>query len=114
MKTAEESAYFREFLKKLIDDITNEIPDDEQEKTNDLESIKMTLFHRAPEILNNSFLEILSFLRRNIVLYEDDSKNPQYIKNISTIWAKACNEIKNGFETGAATEEIAAPPKIEN
>ena len=112
MKTSEENAYFRNFLNNLIEKIAKEIPEDEELKLNELVSIKETLFHRAPEILKNSFLEILSFLRRNFVLYEDDSKNPQYIKNIRTIWKNACDEMKNGFEIGSTTEVIEAPPSV--
>jgi len=98
MRTKKENANFRNFLNKLIEKITDEIPENDKIKIDRLLKIKDTLFHRAPEILNNSFLDILSFLRGNIVLLEDDSKNPQYVKNIKTIWADACIKFKNGFE----------------
>tara|TARA_Y100000590_G_C15100711_1_gene781106 strand:- start:231 stop:581 length:351 start_codon:yes stop_codon:yes gene_type:complete len=97
-KTEEESGYYRFFLSQLINNIIKELPEDKSNVKLVLESTKMSLFYKAPEILDNSFLDILNILRTHFPLEKDESKNPQYIKNILILWNNACNQIKNGLK----------------
>jgi len=111
MRTESESSYYRIFLKNLIDNIIKQTPD-EHNSLSELEGTRVSLFYQAPEILDNTFLTILNILRIYFPLNDDDTKNPQWLKNIRTIWITACNEKKNGFEVGASIDEVAAPPPL--
>ena len=80
----------RGFIKDVIVAIYNEIPSTKEYEftqsrlTKNLDS----LWYKAPEVLNNSWIEIYVFLESYLILNADMSKNPQWIKNIIAIWEK--------------------------
>ena len=100
-KTEEYSSYYRNFLKDLIVNIRNEIPNNPKNKSliMDLNSTLESLWYKAPEILTETFISILNILTIYIPLHTDDSLNPQWVKNISNIWTAAVQESNNEFET---------------
>jgi len=112
MRSKIEASKFRIFLKNLIDNIINQIPN-EHGALIELKAARTSLFYQAPEILDNTFLTILNILQNYLPLKEDDTKNLQWLKNIRTIWIAACDEIKKGPEIGASTDEVMAPPAKE-
>ena len=75
------------FIKKIIVDIFNELPDTEEYKSAriKLTSILNSLWYKAPEILNNSWIDIYQFLESYI---NNEAENPQWVKNIIVIWEK--------------------------
>ena len=111
-KTSEETTYYRNFLNDLIVNIRNEIPNTPENELVilDLNSTLESLWYKAPEVLTETFISILNILTMYIPLHTDDSLNPQWVKNINKIWLAAVQESNNGFEIGATTENISAPP----
>ena len=109
MKTEAESSYYRIFLKNLIVDITEEIPNTHQQAILTFNSTKESLWYQAPELLDNTLHSIYSNLQKYIPLNNDDSNNPQWVKNIKKIWGTALHEINEGLEVGASVDEVAGP-----
>lgn len=86
----------REFLKNLMVNIYNLIP----EKDNDsilmeLRSKLDSLFYTAPEILGNFMIDIHLILQKYIPLNE---QNPPWVDGINTIWQQALKDYKT-FKT---------------
>ena len=104
---------YRYFLKDLIIDIKNEVPEEKHQIRFELESIFKKLWYKAPEILNHTVKEILYVLTKYIPLYEDISKNPEWVKRINVIWKAAMRRIDEGLEVSASLETISAPPTVE-
>lgn len=106
MRTQEEAANYRIFLENLIITIISKIPNinEHQAILCELESAKSSLFYQAPEILDNTWHKIASILTIYLPLNPDDSKNPQFVKDIRTVWMDA----KNNFETDPSTDQFVA------
>ena len=102
--SSEYTSLYRAIINKLIDDIIVEIPTDNQHQSAliELRSAKQTLAYTAPEILNNSVLEVLTILRKRVPWNSEESKNPQWIKNIRRHWTRTVKQIDNGLEVGEA------------
>ena len=96
----EYSSLYRVVINKLIEDIIVEIPTDNQHKSVliELKNAKQTLAYTAPEILDNCILKILNILRLHIPWNDEESKNPQWIKNIRGYWTRIIKQIDNGLE----------------
>ena len=108
-KTSPEyTARYRATIGKLIDDIIAEIPTDVQHISlfSEFRSAKETLSYTAPEILDNSILQLLYILRLYVPWEYDESKNPQWIINIRKIWTTAMDFIDDGL-----MEKAAGPPQ---
>ena len=99
---------YRTTINKLIDDIIQEIPTDIQhlQLAGDFISAKKSLAYTAPEILNNSVLKLLNILQLYVPWEYDESKNPQWIKNIRKLWTVAMELINNNL-----IEKVAGPPQ---
>ena len=106
---------YRIFLDNLIVNIAKEIPDDDTHclLIGNLKTTRESLWYLAPELLNNTLIDILGILRTSLPLDPDNTKNPQWLQNIQTIWEDAVIEIDTGFETGAPSKELNAPPAVE-
>ena len=106
------TARYRIFLKDLIEKITNAIPNDDEYRliVSSLNSTAESLWYQAPELLNNTFLKILSILQQYVPLDPEEGNNPPWILTIKNIWDVACNELDNNFEVGASTNNVATPP----
>jgi len=111
-KTIEYTSYYRTYLNNLIINIRKEVPNNQEhillrsELNNTLES----LWYQAPEILDNTVIDVLHILTKYVPFYEDESKNPQWIKNIRTLWTVTVQELNNGLEIGVSIDKIDAPP----
>ena len=108
-KTSHEyRARYRATIGKLIDDIIAEIPTDVQHISlfSEFRSAKQTLSYTAPEILDNSILQLLNILRLYVPWEYDESKNPQWIINIRKIWTEGMDFIDDGL-----MEKAAGPPQ---
>ena len=108
-KTSPEyTARYRATIGKLIDDIIAEIPTDVQHISlfSEFRSAKQTLAYSAPEILDNSVLQLLNILRLYVPWEYDESKNPQWIINIRKIWTEGMDFIDDGL-----MEKAAGPPQ---
>jgi len=90
----------RNFMKSIIVAIYNEIPSTKEYESAQLrlKSILDSLWYRAPEVLNNSWTDVYKFLELYLILYEDMSKNPQWIKNIIIIWKKGNEKLVSDFK----------------
>ena len=75
----------KQFIKKIIVDIFNELPhtDEYTSARSRLTSTLDSLWYKAPEVLNNSWIDIYQFLENYLPL---KPKNPQWVKNIIVIW----------------------------
>tara|TARA_B100000470_G_C19794034_1_gene393476 strand:- start:2297 stop:2641 length:345 start_codon:yes stop_codon:yes gene_type:complete len=98
--SAEYTSLYRSVINKLIDDITLEIPTDNQHQyvLGELKRAKQSLAYTAPEILDNCILKILNILRLHIPWNSEESKNPQWIKNIRGYWTRIIKQIDDGLE----------------
>ena len=105
----EYTSNYRATINKLIDDIIQEIPTDIQhlQLAGDFISAKKSLAYTAPEILNNSVLKLLNILQLYVPWEYDESKNPEWIKNIRKKWTAAMEHINNNF-----LEKVAGPPQV--
>lgn len=110
MRTEAESAYYRNFLNRLILSITKEIPNQTHHQAIlEFNSTRNSLWYQAPELLDNMFNTIRAHLQRYIPLDADNSKNHQWVKNIKKIWETAVHELNEGLEIGAAVDEVNGP-----
>ena len=90
----------RNFIKDIIVSIYNEVPSTEEYKSAQLRlsSILDSLWYRAPEVLNNSWMDVFKFLELYLILDADMSKNPQWLKNIIAIWEKGNEKLVSDFK----------------
>ena len=76
-------------LKQVIDDILTYIPNTKEHALvcHDLKNVKGSINYAAPEVLANSAYKVHELLERYFPLNtEDDTQNPQWIKNIRDHW----------------------------
>ena len=88
---------FRLSLKKVIDDILTYIPNTKEYALvrHDLNSVKGSVNYRAPEVVSNLAHKVHDILGRYLPLNrEDDTQNPQWLKNIRGRWNTFGTEIK--------------------
>ena len=105
----EYTSHYRAVLNKLINDIIGEIPTDIQHLAlvGEFRTARETLAYTAPEILDNSVLKLLNILQLYVPWEYDESKNPQWIKNIRKLWTVAMELINNNL-----IEKVAGPPQV--
>ena len=72
----EHSSSKQQFIKNIIVNIYNEIPDNDKYRSAHirLSSILDSLWYKAPEIINNSWHDIYKFLEDYLILDNDMSK----------------------------------------
>ena len=106
----------RLFLNKVINDIKNTIPSQWTFLKAPLEIIQDSLFHKAPEVLYQTWNEIYSFLQDSIPL--EKNNNPQWKLDIIKIWDNAIDQFDQIQPAGVqyipfAPAEATAPPLSE-
>lgn len=86
-------ASYGNMINKLIDDIIREIPTDNLALLKRFRVEKQTLAYSAPERVNNSLFKLFDILQQYVPGEQDESKNPQWITNIKSIWTTAIQQI---------------------
>ena len=91
-------ANYRLSLKHVIDNIVSHLPDTDEYRLvqGDLNDIKGSIYYKAPEVLTNSAYKVHDILKKYLPLNtEDDTKNPQWLKNIRDGWNIFREEIRD-------------------
>ena len=106
--SVEYTSHYRAIINKLICDIITEIPTDIQHLAlvREFRNARETLAYTAPELLDNSVLALLNILQLYVPWEYDESKNPQWIKNIRKKWTAAMELIDDGL-----VEKAGGPPQ---
>ena len=104
----EYTSHYRAVLNNLICDIITEIPTDIQHiaLVREFKNARETLAYTAPELLDNCVLKLLNILQLYVPWEYDESKNPQWIKNIRKLWTAATELIDAGL-----MEKATGPPQ---
>lgn len=94
----EQANFVRNLIKNMLGYILQEIPDNDDEIKNthakeEFTNLFTSLPYKAPEILLGYYDKIRKILARTIPIDPDDSKNPQWKKNIVQKWTESCIEL---------------------
>lgn len=95
-----EEKFVRDLIKNILTYILKEIPDNDDGIKNthakeEFTSLYRSLPYKAPEILLGFYDNIRKVLAARIPIDQDDSKNPQWKKNILNKWITSCFELDN-------------------
>tara|TARA_Y100000817_G_C16838084_1_gene536700 strand:- start:519 stop:815 length:297 start_codon:yes stop_codon:yes gene_type:complete len=85
----------RTFLKQLIFDMLDTIPEEESSLKSQIKKTYQDMFYCAPEILGTIYERLLVILRNNITLYKDSTKNPPWVKKLQIVWEKGVDEMNS-------------------
>ena len=96
--TASQENLVRSILYKFLKNILDEIPNDNDEIKNkrgreEFTYLYKSLVYKAPELLLGYFTTIRETLIRVFPIDEDDTKNPQWKKNILKMWTESCLQL---------------------
>lgn len=93
--SATQTTFVRKLLNKTLKNIIKEIPDNDEWSNAiiELTSVNTSLYYKAPEILIGYITIIHNALVNMIPINEDNTKNPQWKKNIIKIWTTSCTQL---------------------